>query len=151
MIQYLKEQLLMVNEINIKYISCSLYTNTVYCDCIGISESNDGKYEGTYDRKGRRHGHGSLTFPDGTILTGTFLKNTLHGDASISFKNSYRIITKFYKNYRTGNVKITHPSGSYYEGALVNNERDGNVISYQHKLDMSMHINQHMLLSLCFI
>lgn len=72
-------------------------------------------YEGTFRRQ-KRHGYGTMTWPDGTRYQGEWQNNSMEGEGVMRFANQNVIEGHFHDNDLDGQGKLTTIGGEVISG-----------------------------------
>ena len=81
-------------------------------------------YKGEF-KEGNRNGHGTVNFPDGTIYEGEFKEGELNGHGTVNFPNGSKYEGEFKDGRRNGHGTATSPNGDRFTGAFSNDQRHG--------------------------
>ncbi len=70
--------------------------------------------------QGKKHGHGSMQYPNGDKYAGSWLRNAKHGDGTYTYSNGDLFSGKWSRNQRTGKgAFVVASSGSQLVGSWV--------------------------------
>lgn len=104
-------------------------------DCVDGKASGEGRvvwrggygeivYEGGY-RDGKRHGHGTATWPNGTRYEGEFRDDKFHRRGTATYASGTRYEGEWRDGKWHGRGTVTWASGSRYEGEWRDGEQHG--------------------------
>ena len=83
------------------------------------------RYAGEWTSDGRRHGRGTLTWPDGARYDGYFVDNYQEGLGRIIHSDGDVYVGYWKKDRSYGMGTYTHMDGAYYEGFWVDDKHHG--------------------------
>ena len=90
-----------------------------------------GKYEGEYNKDGKRHGKGKITFRNGTYYEGEWKNDLSHGQGTLTYsdgsiyKGEFKFAKKDGKGTQIFPKSKTHPDGAKYVGEFKNDLYNG--------------------------
>ena len=85
----------------------------------------DTFYQGSFNRRGMKHGKGILVFPDKRKYIGNFKLNNIEGVGVMVFDKGDVYEGEFIDNQAHGKGKFIQSNGSSYEGGFKNDKQSG--------------------------
>lgn len=78
----------------------------------------------------KKHGFGTLVYPDGTKYEGDWVADLQHGNGTLWIRSGKKSVKEYVGNWREGNMEgfgtFHYPNGEVYKGDWVQNARHGN-------------------------
>ncbi len=78
---------------------------------IGKKEYPNGTYEGEFDKKGKRSGHGRFLYKDGSSFEGFYEDDLESGIGVTTHPDGKRLIASYVKGKINGFAQLIHPDG----------------------------------------
>eukprot|EP01117_Protostelium_nocturnum_P008031 TRINITY_DN2859_c1_g1_i1.p1 TRINITY_DN2859_c1_g1~~TRINITY_DN2859_c1_g1_i1.p1 ORF type:complete len:673 (+),score=237.55 TRINITY_DN2859_c1_g1_i1:157-2175(+) len=86
---------------------------------------NGDRYVGTFDSKGRRHGKGIYTTPNGDVYDGGFYEGDREGQGVWTLSDGTRYEGQFQYGWANGHCVKVSPNGELYHGSFEDDEFHG--------------------------
>lgn len=94
--------------------------------CTETLSSQTGNYLGCLDYEGNRNGYGTMTFSDGKIYEGKWVRNNMDGFGKMIFSDGNIYTGSWVLNKMEGLGKMIFANnGGFYEGGWKNNQYEG--------------------------
>lgn len=101
-------------------------SNSQESKCIETFSNEIGNYLGCLDYEGNLNGYGTMTFSDGKIYEGNWVRNNIEGLGKMVFSDGKIYEGNWIRNNMDGFGKMTFTNNEgFYEGSWKNNQYEG--------------------------
>eukprot|EP00746_Dinoflagellata_sp_MGD_P160938 gnl/MRDRNA2_/MRDRNA2_87910_c0_seq1.p1 gnl/MRDRNA2_/MRDRNA2_87910_c0~~gnl/MRDRNA2_/MRDRNA2_87910_c0_seq1.p1 ORF type:complete len:279 (+),score=45.02 gnl/MRDRNA2_/MRDRNA2_87910_c0_seq1:76-912(+) len=84
-------------------------------------------YRGDF-RQNKKHGHGTMEWPDGRTYCGKFLNDSFHGEAIMTWADGHRYEGRYVNGKKEGHGVLSTPNGNKFIGQFHEGKRQGDFI-----------------------
>ena len=113
----------------LKLADGTLLVGTFYNGTLNNGTVTYAVYGGTAQRAvqgGNVQANVTVTYTDGTVLTGRLNKDEFYGNVTIQYKNGDKYVGELKNGKKSGNGSYTWKNGAHYNGAWANDKMSGN-------------------------
>lgn len=102
-------------------ISFNLFSQEKIIKCTDVKKFTTGTYIGCLDYELNADGFGTLTFNNGNVYQGNWIRNSMSGEGTMNFSNGNSYTGNWFKNSMDGTGKMQYANKGYYNGNWKNN------------------------------